>query len=93
MKIPNTSKDKPYIEFRICGNGNIKLSASSSWWGGKNSGFVSSDGTCGNSCEPKNLNVYVKAFKNKEIKKMKDEIFELQKKIKVFESVTDHFDF
>jgi len=30
-KIPITTEDKPYIEFRIDKKGNFKLSASESW--------------------------------------------------------------
>jgi hypothetical protein len=45
MKIPKTTIDKPYIEFRIDKKSKMKLSASSIWWGGKNASFSSSDGT------------------------------------------------
>jgi hypothetical protein len=32
MKIPNTTDEKPYIEFKIDKKGKIKLSATSSLW-------------------------------------------------------------
>jgi len=78
MKIPKTTKDKPYIEFRVDKKGNIKLSISSSWWGGKNGGFSGSGGTEGNTCLPKDLNTYIKAFKASRVKSIKKEIANLQ---------------
>lgn len=93
MNIPNTTSEKPYIEFRIDKDGNIKLSASPSWWGGKNSGFVSSDGTEGNTCKPEDLNAYVKAFKERKIKNIEKEILTLQKRLKKFKSESERWVF
>ena len=80
MKTPKTTPEKPYIEFRIHKNGKIKLSATSSWWGGKNSGFISCNGE-GNSCEPKHLKAYIIAFKERKIKSIEKEIVLLQKEL------------
>lgn len=92
MKIPNTTEEKPYIEFRVDKKGKIKLSASSSWWGGKNSSFYSSNGSEGNTCEPKNLEMYIRAFKERKIKALKQEISDLKKKLKTFKSQTDSWE-
>jgi len=93
MKIPNTTDEKSYIEFRIDKKGNIKLSATSSWWGGKNAGFYSSDGTGGNTCEPKHLKAYIKAFKERKIKRIEKEILTLQKQLELFKTQTERWDF
>jgi hypothetical protein len=86
MKIPNTTEDKPYIEFRIDKKGKIKLYTTSDWWGGKNSGFISSDGTEGNTCEPKDLKAYIEAFKKRKIKNIEKEILLLQKQLEEVKS-------
>jgi hypothetical protein len=83
MEIPVTTPLKPYIEFRFDKNGKMKLSATASWWGGKNSGFGSGDGSEGNSCKPEHLNAYIKAFKERQIKNVEKEIAALQKKLAV----------
>ena len=93
MKIPNTTDEKLYIEFRIDKKGKVKLSASSNWWGGKNSGFLSSEGTEGNTCEPKHLKAYIKAFKERKIKSIEKEILALQKQLEKFKSETGRWDF
>ena len=88
MKIPLTTDDKPYIEFRIDKKGKIKLSASSSWWGGINAGFVSSDGTEGNTCYPKDLKKSIESFKKRKIIIIEKEIIKLQNKLRVLKSLT-----
>lgn len=87
MEIPKTTVAEPYIEFRFDSKGKMTLSATSSWWGGKNSGFVSSDGTEGNSSEPKNLDAYIIAYKKKKIKDLEKEIDTLQKKLQKFKEI------
>jgi len=86
MKIPKTTKAFPYIEFRINQKGKVKLSTSSLWWGGINSGFITSDGIEGNTCEPKDLDKYIKAFKKKKIKEVEKEIISLQKQLELLKS-------
>jgi hypothetical protein len=86
MKIPETTDLKPYIEFRFDKKGKMTLSATAAWWGGKNSGFGSGDGSEGNSCEPKYLNSYIKAFKERQIKKIEKEIEVLQEKLATVKS-------
>lgn len=93
MKIPNTTKEKPYIEFRIDKKGKIKLSATANYWGGKKGSFLSPDGSEGNTCVPKDLKLYIKAFKNRKIKKIEKEISALQKQLNVFKFETDNWDF
>ena len=93
MNIPETTKEKPYIELIIDEKGKIKLSATSSWWGGKNACFSSSDGTEGNTCEPKNLKAYIKAFKERKIKRIEKEILDLQKKLELVKHQTERWDF
>ena len=88
MKIPLTTDDKPYIEFRIDKNGKIKLSASSSWWGGINGRFFSSDGTEGNTCYPKDLKKSIESFKKRKIIIIEKEIIKLQNKLRVLKSLT-----
>jgi hypothetical protein len=93
MKIPKTTIDKPYIEFRIDKKGKIKLSASSIWWGGKNASFSSSDGTEGNTCEPKNLKSYIKAFKERKIKTIEKEILILQNNLRNLKDEINNWNF
>ena len=81
MKLPKTTEAKPYIEFRFTKQGKLKLSTGSGWWGGKNAGFSSSDGSEGNTCKPKDLKTYIKAFVNNKIKKQEKEIATLQKQL------------
>lgn len=88
MKIPKTTPAKPLIEFRINKDGKIKLSASSTWWGGKNSGFWSSN-TEGNTCKPEHLKSYINAFKKRKIKDIEKEILTLQKKLEKLKSNID----
>ena len=88
MKIPKTTADEPYIEFRFDKKGKMTLSATSSWWGGKNSGFCSSDGSEGNSCDdPKKLDAYIQAFKKNKIKELEKQIDTLQKKLVKFKQI------
>lgn len=93
MKIPKTTEDKPYIEFRIDKKGKIKLSPSADWWGGKNSGFVCSDGTEGNTCKPRNLKSYLNAFKEQKIKRIEKEILTLQNKLKKVKEETEKWNY
>lgn len=93
MKIINTTDDKPFIEFKIDKRGKVKFSATSIWWGGINRGFVCSDGTEGNTCKPKELKKYMKAFRNRKIKSMEKEILALQKKLELFKIQTKDFDY
>ena len=80
-KIPKTTKEKPYIEFRFSRKGKLSLSASPSWWGGKQSQFGCTDGSIGNTCLPKDLDSYIKAFKLRQIKDVEKEINRLQSKL------------
>lgn len=81
MKIPKTTENNPYVRFSFDVNGKMKLSICNSYWGGKNSGFISTDGTSGNTCLPEDLESYIKAFKIRNIKKLEKEILELTKKL------------
>ena len=81
MKIPKTTEEKPYIEFTFNKQGKLSLNITSNWWSGKNGGFISSDGTFGNSCKPNQLNSYIEAQKKRQIKEVEQEIKQLQKKI------------
>lgn len=49
--------------------------------GGKNHWFFSNNGVEGNTCLPKHLEAYIKAFKLRKIKETKKEISNLQKKL------------
>jgi hypothetical protein len=86
MNIPKVTEEKPYIEFRFDKNGNVKFTATSNWWGGKNSGFIASGGYEGNTCLPKDLDAYMKAFKDRKVKTLEKEIDVLQKKLKKLQS-------
>jgi hypothetical protein len=81
MKIPKTTEELPYVKFEFDKKGNIHLSLTSSWWGGKRGGFISSDETEGNSCKPRYLKAYIKAFKDNKIKELKKQIDVLQKEL------------
>lgn len=82
MKIPETTGEMPYIEFRFNKKGKlIKLLPTNSWWGGVNSGFHSSEGYEGNACEPKDLDRYIKAYKVRKVKEIEKEIEALKNKL------------
>jgi hypothetical protein len=82
LKIPETTDEMPYIEFRFNKKGKlIKLVATNSWWGGINSGFSSSAGYEGNTCKPKDLDRYIKAYKIKKVKEVEKEIEVLKNKL------------
>jgi hypothetical protein len=83
MKIPKTTIEKPYIEFKFNKKGNISLDISSSWWGGKECKFRSTDGYEGNTCYPSELESYVKYYKTKRIKDIEREIKLLKNKINI----------
>lgn len=86
MEIPKTTTAKPYIEFRFDKKGNIKLSTTSSWWGGINGGFCGSGEVRGNTCLPKDLNRYILAFKKGEIKDVEKQIEALKKRLQNLKS-------
>lgn len=79
MKTPKTTEEKPYIEFKFYDDGKLKLSTSNDWWGGLNSGFIGY-GFSGNTCLPKDLEKYIKRFKEKKIKELDLEIKKLEKR-------------
>jgi hypothetical protein len=79
MRIPKTTPDKPYIEFRVYKNGKVKLSATSSYWCGNK--FICNDGSTGSTCKPSLLTASVNEFKQKLIKDIEKEISSLQKEI------------
>ena len=93
MQIPKTTKEKPYIEFRWDKDGNLHLSTTSDFWGGKDCGFISSNGTEGNSCPPKKLKRYINAYNKKRIKKIEKEIVKLQKQLELVKAQTRNLDF
>lgn len=87
MKIPKTTPEKPYIDFSFDVHGKLRLKATSTYWGGINCGYVSTQNREGNTCLPKDLNKYIKIFKERKIKRLTKEIKELEKqveKIKTF---------
>lgn len=88
MKLPKTTPDQPYIEFSFSKTGVLTLRATSSWWGGIRSGFFAGNGSMGNTCKPKDLNKYIKAFKDRKIKEVEKEITELQKKLQQIKNQT-----
>ena len=79
MKIPKTTKAKPYIEFIFDKTGELFLKASSDWWGGINHCFSGPNEIEGNTCPPEHLDKYIKAFKQKKIKQVNKEIANLEK--------------
>jgi len=81
MKIPKTTKDKPYIEFIITDKNKIKLFTTSYFWGGKNKFFYCPEGI-GNSCLPKQLPLFFEVLKKRETKNVSKQIEKLKKRIK-----------
>jgi hypothetical protein len=82
VELPKTTEEFPYIEFKFNKKGKLlKLSATNDWWGGINGGFSSSKGHEGNTCEPKDLNKYINAYKNKKIKTIVKELTLLKNKL------------
>jgi len=92
MKIPKTTDEKPYIEFRFDKKGRLHLRATSNYWGGRYYGFSSSDGSKGNSCPPKELSSYIKTFKARKIKAIEKKIKALQSELNEIKSGKSHFD-
>lgn len=87
MKIPKTTKEQPFIQFTFDKNGKMKLELTEGiGWGGKNGGFVTGGGAEGNCCLPKDLDTYIKAFKERKVKEIEKEINRLQKKLEIFKS-------
>lgn len=91
-KLPKTTTEQPYIRFAINKKGEIKFSATASWYGGKNSGFWQSGGIEGNSCEPKNLKSYIDAFKSRKVKEIEKEIAILQKRLNTIKLINCNID-
>lgn len=82
IKIPKTTQEKPYIEFRFNDKGKLtKLVATELWWGGIYGGFRSTSGYEGNTCKPKDLDRYIKAFQLRNIKQVESKIKKLEKKL------------
>lgn len=79
MKLPKTTKESPYIEFKVYNNGKVEFVATGSWWGGINGGFISAKYD-GNSCLPKDLEKYLNRFKDNKIKEIDKSIRDLNKK-------------
>jgi len=95
MKIPITTKEKPYIEFTFDTKNNLTLSATSNWWGGIKENFVffkNGEEIQGNTCKPKDLEKYITAFKKNRIKEVKKEIAILQKKLKQLNSISENLE-
>lgn len=92
MKIPKTTENEPYIEFRVDKKGKLKLSKSSLWWGGINGSFWGSDGSQGNSCKPKDLKRCLEAFKKNKIKKLEKEVLMSQKRLEKMKILFDNLD-
>lgn len=88
MKVPKTNVKKPFIKFEINKKSKIKLSATSEWWGGKNGGFYDTNGISGNTCLPKDLECYIKCYKEKQIKLIEKEIKVLQTEVEIIKSIT-----
>ena len=92
MKIPQTTKEKPYIEFTFDTNNNLTLHASSYFWDGINESFIEQRNgkeIVGNSCKPEDLKEYLIAFKKNQIKEVKEEIAILQEKLKWVKSISE----
>jgi hypothetical protein len=82
MEIPKTTIENPYIEFKFDKKGNLFLSITNDWWGGKEYSFKSSNGYEGNTCPPEELETYIKAFKSRKIRLIEKEIKVLESKLK-----------
>lgn len=95
MKIPITTKEKPYIEFTFDTEGNLTLSATSKWWGGINEGFIrfTDDRQLkGNSCKPEDLERFIIVFKKNQIEEVKEKIAILQEKLKQLKSIPENWE-
>lgn len=89
IRIPKTTKEKPYIEFTFAPTGKLKLCITSSWWGGKNGGFIRNSDIVGNSCLPEALPFHLKAFKKRQIAKAEKEIARLMKRIEALNRIPE----
>lgn len=95
MKIPQTTKEKPYIRFIFDLEGNLSLYASSFFGGGIDGTITelrNGKETVGNSCKPENLKEYLIAFKKNQIKEVKEEIAILQEKLKRLKSISEDWE-
>lgn len=82
LEIPETTPDQPYIEFMFNEKGKlISLNRTGSWYGGLSGGFYTSSGCAGNSCKPKDLNLYIDRFKARKVREIEKEIAKLQKQL------------
>ncbi len=77
------------IEYRIYNNGEVKISKTSAWWGGINSGFSCTDGCFGNSCEKKYFKKYFKKTLQKQRKNIEKEINSLNKELTKLDKLTN----
>lgn len=85
MKIPEVTKEMPFIEFLFNEKGKLELNISNVWWGGKRGGFYRYRGRGeGNTCLPKDLESYIKSFKSRKIKEIEKEIQKLQKQLEIW---------
>jgi len=83
LRIPETTEEQPYIEFRFNKKGKlISLNPCGAWWGGITHGFVSTDGTEGNVCLPKDLEKFIKAYKARKVNQIQKEINSLTDSLK-----------
>ena len=97
MKIPQTTKENPYIQFLFDTKGNITLSATSKWWGGIDATVVFSNNDTekikiGNSCKPEDLERFIIVFKKNQIEEVKEEIVILQEKLKQLKSIPENWE-
>ena len=95
MKIPQTTTEKPYIEFRFDIEGNFSFHASSCFWGGIDKTVIqlkNGKEIIGNSCKPEDLKEYLIAFKKNQIIEVEEEITILQKKLKHIKSISEDWE-
>lgn len=82
LVIPETTPELPYLQFMFNPNFElVSLSATGSWYGGLKGGFHTDSGYSGNSCKPKDLNLYIDRFKTRKVREIEKEIAMLQKQI------------
>ena len=90
LTVPQTTEEKPYIKFIFDSEGVLSLTTCSNWWGGIDGGFTrySKDfgESEGNTCEPKDLEEYVKAFVARKISEKEEEIKTLQKELETLKT-------
>lgn len=80
-KIPKTSKECPYIEFRYSKRGVLRFRATAHWYGGKYGSYVYLNGDRGNAAPPDELGEYMRVFRDSRIREIRKRIKDMEREL------------